>query len=274
MRFVVNPVGQRLFHGDLLVPKTDVAGHVDHHALRPDFETRRENRFRLLHPVEQRILLPLRQLHLRRDLRADQALHLLVVRRKHTKSRTYAIKNKSEKDKAILVEQAITRGWKLVEPAKPTEKTLTLYRFGVKVPASKTGELVVKEERTDAEYVSIRDAASARLVYWVKSGKVDPATKAILQRAIELKTKVAELQRKINELTAERRGIADGQTRITRNMKAVSSDSQYYKRLLTKLNDQETQIEKLDKEIKALKTKLEAAQKALDSFLADLMKKQ
>ena len=53
-------------------------------------------------------------------------------------------------------------------------------------------------------------------------------------------------------------------------MKTVGPDTRdYYTRLLKKLNDQETQIEKLQKEVEDLQKQRDKQRKDLEDYLAD-----
>ncbi len=52
-------------------------------------------------------------------------------------------------------------------------------------------------------------------------------------------------------------------------MKTVDRQSQYYNRLMAKLNDQESQIEKLQKERDELVTKLNQQRAELENFLSN-----
>jgi peptidoglycan hydrolase CwlO-like protein len=50
-------------------------------------------------------------------------------------------------------------------------------------------------------------------------------------------------------------------------MKTVDPKTQYYSRLITKLNDQESQIEKLQGEVETLQKTADEQRKALEEFL-------
>ena len=75
----------------------------------------------------------------------------------------------------------------------------------------------------------------------------DAIAKAIQlkQSAIDVERRSTRANQRIAEITAE-------QNRIRENMKTVAQSTQYYDRLLTKLNEQETSIERLQKERDAL----------------------
>ena len=73
----------------------------------------------------------------------------------------------------------------------------------------------------------------------------------------------AETCQRIAEITAE-------QTRIRENMKTVSQTTQYYERLLAKLNEQESSIESLQKERDSLTQKRDSLRKDLEDYLNGL----
>ncbi|HYA41435.1 MAG TPA: hypothetical protein VEF34_09045, partial [Syntrophobacteraceae bacterium] len=60
------------------------------------------------------------------------------------------------------------------------------------------------------------------------------------------------------------------QGRIRSNMSTVNGSSQYYSRLLEKLNAQETDIESIQSEVRALDKKRDDQKQKLDSYLSNL----
>ena len=60
------------------------------------------------------------------------------------------------------------------------------------------------------------------------------------------------------------------QNRIRENMKTVAPNSDYYNRLLKKLDEQETAIEKLQAEVEDLQKNLEKQKAELESSVSGL----
>jgi predicted transcriptional regulator len=60
------------------------------------------------------------------------------------------------------------------------------------------------------------------------------------------------------------------QARLRENMKTVAQSSQYYERLLAKLNEQESSIERLQKERDDLTAKRESMRRELSEYLDSL----
>ena len=68
----------------------------------------------------------------------------------------------------------------------------------------------------------------------------------------------------------EIQAIVKDQDRLRENMRTVNQNSDYYRRLLTKLNDQETKVETLQGEREKLHADAEAKRTALADFLRTL----
>ncbi len=99
----------------------------------------------------------------------------------------------------------------------------------------------------------------------IPAGVRDALARAIqLRRAVlDTERQLAERGQRVNEITAE-------QNRIRENMKTVAQNAQYYQRLLAKLNEQESLLEKLQGERDALAQKRDTERRALEEYLATL----
>jgi chromosome segregation ATPase len=111
-------------------------------------------------------------------------------------------------------------------------------------------------------------------VYYSRSGEggaeVPQNVREALAKAAQLKQATVDAERDIaarNQRVAE---ITAEQNRIRENMKTVAQSTQYYDRLLAKLNEQESSIESLQKERDALIAKRDSLRRELDDYLAAL----
>jgi predicted RNase H-like nuclease (RuvC/YqgF family) len=77
---------------------------------------------------------------------------------------------------------------------------------------------------------------------------------------IDTQRQVEERRRQVNDITSE-------QTRIRENLKTVDRNSEYSTRLLKKLNDQETTIERLQAEFASFQKQFDQQQKDFESYL-------
>ena len=76
-------------------------------------------------------------------------------------------------------------------------------------------------------------------------------------------------QREIQEMERQLRVITEDQVRLRANLKEMPATAEAYKRYLKKFDDQETQIEKYQADIKKLQGVEHAQKKEFDDFLAN-----
>jgi hypothetical protein len=165
---------------------------------------------------------------------------VLSLTRKNVTSQDYLIENKSDRDKAIVVEHPIRAGWQLVDSPKPMETTEAVYRFRDSVGAGKSGKLTVKEQLIQGESLAILPADIGNLELYTRSGEIPRDVRDALIKAIELKHALVDSERQIAERQKAVAEVTEEQKRIRANMGSVSSGSQYHTRLLAKLNEQES----------------------------------
>jgi hypothetical protein len=195
---------------------------------------------------------------------------LLYVDRKYVSQQEYLADNKSDKDKLLVVEHPVRQGWSLVDSPKPYETTASAYRFDVAVPAKKVTPLTIKEQSVQTQALTLLNTDITQLVAYSKTGEIPADVRSAVGKAAQLAGVVTDVDRQIALHTKQIADIDTEQGRIRENMKTVGQTSQYYQRLLTKLNDQESSIEKLQRERDDLQTKRDAARKELEDFLRDL----
>jgi hypothetical protein len=194
---------------------------------------------------------------------------VLQLTRKSVFAQEYVAENRADRDKVLVVEHPFRRGWTLVESPKPMEITDTVYRFRGSVPAGKTTILAVKEEIIQGETIAILPTDLGQLEFYSRMGEIPKDVRDALLKAMSLKSALVETERQIKERHQQLTEITNEQQRIRENMATVSPTSQYYTRLLTKLNDQETIMEKLHGEIEQLKHTFEHQRNELETYLSN-----
>jgi hypothetical protein len=194
----------------------------------------------------------------------------LVLDRKLVQTVTYTADNKSSQEKELLIEHPLQTEWKLVDTPKPFEATQTVYRFKGTAPANKVTTLVVKQESVTNETVTLADGDTSDLLMYSRTGEMPKGVRDALAKAIQLKEAVVDLDRQIAARTQQIGEIAAEQNRIRENMKILSANGQYYERLLSKLNEQESAIEKLQAERKELTARRDTARNELEQYLDSL----
>jgi hypothetical protein len=182
----------------------------------------------------------------------------------------YAAESKADHDKTLIIEHPVRQGWKLVMPEKADETTETLYRFKGKVAAGKATKLKLQQEFVRGEVIAISPLDIDALVMYVRNGQIPKAVRDALATALAARQAMAETERQIAERQQRIQQITQEQNRIRDNMKTVDSKSDYYQRLLKKLNEQETSIEKLQGETDELRKTLDKQREDLERSLQNM----
>jgi len=194
----------------------------------------------------------------------------LLLDRKFVAAIDYRVDNKGPRDKTILIEHPIRQGWKLVDTQKPIETTPSLYRFQGTAVAGKVTVLTVKEENVRQESIAMLPADLDQLLSYSRTGEIPQAVRDAIGKAIQMKRAMLDLDAQIADRTSQIGDITQQQERIRENMKTVEAKSQYYDRLLAKLNEQESAIERLQKERDDLQAKRDVQRKSLEDYLNGL----
>jgi hypothetical protein len=195
-----------------------------------------------------------------------------VIRATHKlrETKNYLVKNRSPQDRTLIIEHPVRADWRLVTPEKPAERSRETYRFEVKVPAGKSLTQQVVEEQSRVDLVALNSADDRAVRLFLQSPVTSPRVKEALEKATALRAKLGDTQRERGQLEAQLKAITDDQTRLRANFERLPPTSAAYKRYLEKFDTQETQIEKLQADIKKLQETEKAQQKEYEDFLAGL----
>ena len=97
---------------------------------------------------------------------------------------------------------------------------------------------------------------------------IDDFHQAGLKQALELRWALHRTQREIAEMQRQLNTIVQDQARIRANLKETPSTAKAHKRYLDKLDEQESQIEKYQADIKSKQATEHSQKKEFDDFLA------
>jgi hypothetical protein len=185
-------------------------------------------------------------------------------------SKIYNIKNRSEHDRTLIVEHPYRSEFKLIAPEKATERARDVYRFELPVKTGDTAKLDVVEERDIVQTVSISNSDDQTIRVFLTSQVTSDKVKVALQKASELKGKMAVTQRELAQVNRTLADINQDQARLRANLKEMPPTAAAYKRYLDKFDKQETEIEQYQRQIKQLQAREFAERQALDTYLASL----
>jgi hypothetical protein len=195
---------------------------------------------------------------------------LLIVTKKAVQERIYSVANREAKAKVLLVEHPYRPDWKLMEPAAATERARDVYRFEVPVAAAAKAQLKVREERQLSQTVRLVDGGADTLAFYLQAKEVSPRVKEALQKAVGMRDRLGQTSAKRIQTEKRVEEIAKEQGRIRDNMGRVAQGSDLYARYLKRLDEQETEIERLRKEIDGLRATEERQKRELDDYLLAL----
>ncbi len=194
----------------------------------------------------------------------------LILTRKAVSSKEYSFENKSDHDKTMVIEHALRAGWGLVDTPKPIETTNALYRFQQEIGVGKTERFIVKEESVQNQTISILSIGVGDTQVYSQTGEIPKGVREALAKAIAFKQAVVETQRQLTEHDQQINALTADQSRIRENIRSVDRTTSYATRLLKKLDDQESQIDKLRNETEGLHTKLDGQNRDLQTYLNGL----
>ena len=101
----------------------------------------------------------------------------------------------------------------------------------------------------------------------VQRMEISQAVRDAVGKAVQMKRASMDVERQIAVRTQQIAEIAAEQARMRENMKTVAQSTQYYDRLLTKLNEQESLIERFQKERDDLAAKRDLLRRELSEYL-------
>jgi outer membrane murein-binding lipoprotein Lpp len=195
---------------------------------------------------------------------------VMQVTHKLRDTKTYTIRNRSPQDRRMIVEHPIRSDWKLIAPDKPAEYSRDVYRFEVDVPAGKTVKQEVLEERSRVGAVTVASTDDKTVKLLLAGDVAGPKVKEAIRKAQDMNGDLLAVVRDRDQMEKQLKAITDDQTRIRANLDKVPPSSAAYKRYLEKFDQQETEIEKLQKQI-ADKLEAEKTKRAAyEDYLAGL----
>ena len=196
---------------------------------------------------------------------------VLTLKRRVRNSLTYVFDNTTDAERTLVLQHPYDRAGTLVDTPEPYETTDDARRFKLALDPGPSKFAVTTETTTDERRQLLAGEFDADALLALSRGDALPQdVRDALEKAAELRRAVATAQDQLERVEAEVASIAQEQERIRKNMAAVDAGSAYYKRLLTKLDEQETRLETLSEREADLREALVLADVAYRDYLADL----
>jgi hypothetical protein len=177
-----------------------------------------------------------REIHFKRGV--------LTTRSAMQETKTYTIKNADAKAKTLVIEHGQRPGYTLME-RKPSETTPSAYRFEVKLAASATETVPVREERVYNESVSVTNLTPDVLAAYVQNKTLSEAARRQLDQIVQKKAEVAVNAGAIAKAEGDINDLSRDQTRIRSNIES-----------LNRVSGQQDQVQQYARQLAATEAKL------------------
>lgn len=206
-----------------------------------------------------------------RELHAHNGL--LVTKAAIVQKRTYTIANVDARAKTLIIEHPVQGGYELIDTAKPSETTRSVYRFEMKLPANGNIEFPVTQEHVYDTQTSVSSLNPDALLAYVRNKTISDTARRQLQQIADIKTQIAGNEAEKSSLSDQVSGLTRDEERNRQNIASlspVSGQQQLVQDYARKLADQETQIAKLQDREAALDRQRAALQSQLNGVIEKL----
>jgi hypothetical protein len=168
----------------------------------------------------------------------------------------YRISNQTDREKIIYIEHPVRQGWDLSEEtAAPALTTQKYYRFRVVIEPFGKMDLPVTERQGLVDSYQIGNLSRPDLELFVQRKYITAETRAALEKFIDLRTQIGQINNRLQALDDEEEKIGDDQKRLRENIETLSKTPEaktLIARYIAKVNEQESRLEEIEKERKTL----------------------
>jgi hypothetical protein len=172
-----------------------------------------------------------------------------------TNKKTYTLTNQTDKPRVVFIEHPVRTDWTLTDDTpKPDGKSARYYRFRVPLEPHQTAEVAVTEKRVLVDSYVLSDFTRADLELFIVRGYIDAQTRAALEKLIDIKSRIAANEARLQAINTEAGEIAQDQARLRENIKALTATAeakQLITRYVAKADSQESRLEQLEKDRRA-----------------------
>ncbi len=185
--------------------------------------------------------------------------------------KTYILQNQTERPRVVYIEHPVRQGWELSDDTpKPDITTQRYYRFKVELAAFDKKEINVSEQQALMDSYALTNLSRTDLELFLTRRYINAETKARLEKLIDLRTQMNQIDQKLQTFEQEADQIEEDQKRLRENIEALSKTPEaktLIARYIAKANDQETRLEAMEKERKTLEAEKERLETELASAI-------
>ncbi|NOT48652.1 MAG: hypothetical protein HOP17_12995 [Acidobacteria bacterium] len=173
-----------------------------------------------------------------------------------SETKTYNLTNQTDREKVIYIEHPIRKGWGLSDDSsKPEIATDRFYRFRVVLKPFEKAEVPVIERHGLMDSYGLSSITREQVNLFVTRQYIDGDTKAKLEKLIDLRAQISQVNSKLKQFEEEVARIEADQKRLRENIESLSKTAEaktLIARYIAKAGEQETRLEEMEKERKAI----------------------
>lgn len=199
------------------------------------------------------------------------------VHYKQSRATTYNLVNVTPQSKNVYVEhprrKAEDEKWKLVDTIEPVETTENYYRFKLTVAPNSTLPFKVTEELPDVNAYQLSNITPDNIQLFIKNNYLNAEMKQSLESILELKAQLNSLSRQLEEKQQAIAALTKDQERMRENLRALGKTEEEKKlviRYVSRLSEDEDEIEKLRKVVDQFREQRTSKQEQLNERLRKL----
>ncbi len=188
--------------------------------------------------------------------------------------KTYIVRNEDTTPRMLVIEHPVRQEWKLAEDSpKPEEKASGLYRFRLSVEPKKTERLVINEAKPLYTQYALNGITDDQIGAFLLQKSINADIEKALRSITAQKNLVADFDAKIKAQQKMIDQIFPDQGRLRENMKALKGSAEeraLLQRYTKQLDEEETQLDALRKQIQETQVHREKANEGLQKMIGDL----
>jgi hypothetical protein len=200
---------------------------------------------------------------------------VLNITRRDEYTQVYALKNKSDRQRMLVVEHPRDNDRKLLSPSEPAEKTPSLYRFEVDLPAAKEdtpaeGKFTVVEERVYGQAIAILPYDVGTIMAYASDKQIPQKVRDALAEAAKRKNELVQAQQKVAQTQEQISAQQQERAQLPPVMNALDRTGQAYKTYEKKLMAIEARLDQLQQDLADQNDKVNELQKSLADYVNSL----
>jgi len=195
----------------------------------------------------------------------------MTTKNRVQRKRVYTFSNASGITKQLIVEQPFSSSRAvLITPLEYKEKTSNLYRFELNLPPGET-LLDVCEEELQENGVVLSKVSITMFESFATNNEYPETVCVSMEHVIKLYNNISKENEKLADLENQLSRLLKEQERIRKNLSSAGQQTQQGQKYLSRLAEQDDDIDETYKSISDAEQLVKDAQQAYDQYIQDIL---